>query len=127
MKISYMRMNYKIYSGLYVSLIVLLAVLPLNASRMDNVSVLSLRGDYWVHILQFIPSMPIFLKRWQLAVSLIFSISLALITEGIQFWLPYRAFNINDLVANGLGIMLSFFFVIILAILKSFLGLAPYC
>jgi len=27
--------------------------------------------------------------------------------EAVQFLLPYRAFNINDLLANGLGVMLG--------------------
>lgn len=29
-------------------------------------------------------------------------------TEGLQYFLPYRAFNINDLLANLLGVMVGF-------------------
>ncbi|MEW6135576.1 MAG: VanZ family protein [Bacteroidales bacterium] len=117
-----MKWNYKIIGGLYATSLILLAVLPLNTSRVDNVWVLSWRGDYWIHMLQFIPCIPVFSKIGPLSVSLAFGVGLAIITEGVQWWLPYRAFNINDLMANGLGVILGFFFVIILSILKNFLS-----
>ena len=31
----------------------------------------------------------------------------ALLNEAVQYLLPYRAFNINDLLANGLGVLLG--------------------
>ncbi|RLD50386.1 MAG: hypothetical protein DRJ05_19680, partial [Bacteroidetes bacterium] len=45
-------------------------------------------------------------------ISLIFAFSL----EGIQYFLPYRAFNINDMVANGIGVILG---LIIYTVLKK--------
>jgi len=29
-------------------------------------------------------------------------------SEGLQYLLPWRAFNVNDLLANGLGVLLGF-------------------
>jgi len=48
----------------------------------------------------------IFFVLW--AGLLIFLYSMAL--EGVQFYLPYRTFNVYDVVANGVGI-LSFVFI----------------
>jgi len=31
-------------------------------------------------------------------------------TEGLQYLLPYRAFNLNDMLANGLGVLVGFLF-----------------
>ena len=42
-------------------------------------------------------------------ISLIFAFSL----EGVQYFLPYRAFNINDLVANGVGVALGCLMIIV--------------
>jgi VanZ family protein len=34
-------------------------------------------------------------------------IAFAVAHEGIQYLLPYRSFNINDLLANGLGVLIG--------------------
>ena len=39
---------------------------------------------------------------------IIIGILFAIITEAIQLFLPYRTFNINDLISNTLGIILGF-------------------
>jgi glycopeptide antibiotics resistance protein len=43
---------------------------------------------------------------------LVVGVLFALSTEAIQYLLPYRAFNINDLLANGFGVILGFVFFI---------------
>jgi glycopeptide antibiotics resistance protein len=43
----------------------------------------------------------------------------AFVMEAIQYVLPYRAFNINDLLANGLGVVLGFV-LLKLGFIKSF-------
>lgn len=38
---------------------------------------------------------------------LFYGLTFAILSEGIQYILPYRTFNINDLLANLIGIILS--------------------
>lgn len=114
-----MTLNYRVIGRLYFSLLILLSVLPFKTSRVDNLWVLSWRGDYWVHMLQFIFYVTIFSKTRKLSVSLAFGVIVAVFTEGVQYWLPYRAFNINDLMANELGVILGFVLVILGGFLKT--------
>lgn len=95
--------------GLYVTLIILLVALPLNSSgSLNNITIITFRGDYFFHALAFMPWA--FFKHafnqkfhiW-LFIGLLFASS----TEAIQYLLPYRAFNVNDLVANGMGVILG--------------------
>jgi len=101
----------------YTLLLVLLAILPINGdSSLNNVYLLSFRLDYLVHFAVFIPwvilvwlatgvsfrSEPLKALGWIAA-----GIMLAVLTEAVQYLLTYRSFNINDLVANIIGIILG--------------------
>jgi glycopeptide antibiotics resistance protein len=46
---------------------------------------------------------------WWLAAGIAFAAG----TEGLQYLLPYRAFNINDMIANALGVIMGFVLMII--------------
>lgn len=136
----------------YLLSIILLIALPLNSAKeLNNTTILQLRGDYFFHILLFLPWMffhnaafgnlrsgrsfwPLAFSFWSdgktkgkrqkyISQSLSLSQSLsqsqqlswlltgllfASATEGLQYFLPYRAFNINDLLANLLGVMAGF-------------------
>jgi VanZ family protein len=107
----------------YSIVILLLAVLPINNgnSLLNNIFILSIRGDYLVHFAIFIPWMAMvwiyFDIRFNKAPLKAFGwitagIILGIVSEAIQYYVPYRAFNINDLVANVLGVILGslFFF-----------------
>ncbi|MDP3462570.1 MAG: VanZ family protein, partial [Bacteroidales bacterium] len=65
-------------------------------------------GDYFFHILMFLPwaffSGVFKMKKiyWVL-IGLLFAAG----SEGLQYLLPWRAFNVNDLLANMLGILLG--------------------
>lgn len=94
---------------LYAGCIVLLIVLPLNTSEnLNAVTVLRFRGDYVIHALLFLPwaffgkSFPVHAPLW-LAWGLFFAAA----TEGLQYFLPYRTWNINDLAANAMGVILG--------------------
>jgi glycopeptide antibiotics resistance protein len=94
----------------YTIIIVLLMALPLNSSsELNNITIIHFRGDYFFHALLFIPwafyrdivnmkTLP-----WLLT-GLVFAIS----AEAMQYLLPYRAYNINDVIANTIGIMIGF-------------------
>jgi glycopeptide antibiotics resistance protein len=103
---------------LYTAILVLLAVLPINGgdSAMNHTFILSVRLDYLLHFAIFVPWMmlvwifsgvrfsqaPMKAFGWIMA-----GFVLASFTEMIQYFLPFRSFNINDLVANLLGVAIG--------------------
>jgi len=102
----------------YTIILVLLAVLPINGSEstINNTYVVSIRLDYLLHCLVYIPWM--FLLGWMTEATIkkkagtvlsyvLIAFVFAFVNEGIQYFLPYRAYNINDLLANGLGVLLG--------------------
>ena len=95
--------------GSYILAIILLVTLPLNAAQeLNNITIIKLRGDYFFHILLFLPWM-IFVKgfRWSSFLWLLSGICFAGASEFVQYFLTYRAFNINDLIANVSGVMVG--------------------
>jgi len=100
----------------YVIVILLLSILPINSAHsfINNTYIIRIRLDYLGHISLFLPFL--FLGNRALSIKLypiiLFGVFLALFTEGLQFFLPYRAFNINDLIANVLGLLLGFLLLI---------------
>ena len=111
--------NIKLLFYGYTILLFLIAVLPLNSSgsAINHTFVVSIRLDYLLHCAIFIPWVYLLQRFTRLnlrIVSLktlgwmIVGVSFALAMEAIQYILPYRAFNINDLLANGLGVVMGF-------------------
>jgi len=118
MKISQKQINRIFY--FYTILLVLLAVLPINGSdsgsSLNNIYIVSIRLDYLLHFAVFMPWMFLLWKMVGVSFSrdpratllyIILGLLFATANEAIQYLLPYRAFNINDLLANGLGVMLG--------------------
>jgi len=95
---------------LYCIVLILLITLPLNtSSELNNITILQLRGDYFFHILMFLPWM--FFKkalRIKPLIWLLIGLLFASATEGLQYLLPYRVYNINDLLVNALGVLFGF-------------------
>jgi glycopeptide antibiotics resistance protein len=92
---------------IYFICIIILSIAPINTgASLNNITVLSLRGDYFFHILLFLPWM---FLAWQLnrniLLWILFGIITATATELVQWLLPYRSFNINDLLANVIGVL----------------------
>jgi len=92
----------------YVLVVMLLAVLPLNSSgSLNNITLIRIWGDDWVHAVQFLPFA--FLVRigyrGGFLRSLLAGVVLALAAEGIQYFISWRAYNINDLLANLVGVV----------------------
>mgnify|MGYP001822075359 FL=1 len=103
----------KLLTWLYLLLLVLLSVLPINSGvTLNNTYVVELRLDYMIHALVLLP-LPVLLTLslggkpgcWIWVIS--FSLLIVVFTEGIQMVLPYRTFNINDLLANGAGALVG--------------------
>lgn len=100
---------------IYSLIIILLAVLPINGSGsfLNDNYIVTIRLDYVAHFAIFIPWMVIsriFCHRTgrrsvlQILPWIGIGLALAILTEGVQYLLPYRAFNINDLIANVIGV-----------------------
>ena len=98
----------------YLFLVMLLAVLPINStgSSLNNNYVLSIRLDYFAHFIVLLPYFFLlnieFKKVRNTLFILLIAILFASLVEAIQYPLSYRTFNINDLAANWIGILLSF-------------------
>lgn len=95
---------------IYAITIILLAILPLNSSgSLNNITILRFRGDYFLHALMFLPwafFRPSF--RFSNGTWLLLGLLFAAGSEALQYLLPYRAYNVNDLAANVIGVALSF-------------------
>lgn len=105
----------------YCVSIIALVILPINnATELNNVFILQIRGDYFLHILMFIPWF-FFVRVFMMNALLWFLIGVAFssTSESLQYFLPYRAFNINDLLANGMGVLLGSFFYLIFALFNK--------
>jgi glycopeptide antibiotics resistance protein len=94
---------------LYVFSVLLLVLLPVNDadSFINHSYVINLRADYVFHLLMFLPWMFFLMVKnytgnfsW-MALGVIFAAA----AEFLQYFVPYRAFNINDLIANIAGIL----------------------
>lgn len=90
----------------YLFSIFLLSILPINVNQeLNHITLLQVRGDYFIHAVSFLPWF-FFYRVFRVRQILWLGIGLlfASLAEGVQYLLPYRAFNINDLLANLLGI-----------------------
>lgn len=101
--------NKKLLISIYVLLIIVLMLLPVNNadSAVNHIFILKLRGDYWLHVFLFLPWV-LFNRIGQIIPSgliwLLLGFWFAFVAEGLQFFLPYRAFNINDALSNMFGV-----------------------
>lgn len=114
-------MHLKKLFWIYTIILILLALLPVNGSGsvINHTFVVSIRLDYLIHCIIYLPWMFLLAKvtrvnfRFSLLPSLIMIIVafiFSIINEAVQYYLPYRAFNINDLLANVLGVAIGILF-----------------
>jgi len=105
---------------IYIVSVVVLCVVPINTTSSDinEIYIIDIRFDYLTHFLMFIPFLvfgrlineskiekPLkYLLGW-----LFMGICFAIASEVIQLFLSYRAYNINDIIANITGILLGLF------------------
>lgn len=96
---------------LYISVVLLLNILPFGFATQINDTVWGeFRLDYLTHALIFLPWIFFHFwfrrikKRWWFLVGFV----LALVIEGIQYYLPYRSFNMYDVLFNVVGLIMSY-------------------
>ena len=65
--------------------------------------------SYYVHVLLLLPWLFLTVSAWNRRVLplLFLGAGVAVLLESIQYFLPYRSFNINDMLANMLGVGLG--------------------
>jgi len=102
----------KIILLVYVIGTLLLVSLPLNEAGSDfltNTYIVKIRLDYLGHIIIFLPFL--FLVKqvysFPFLLMLLAGLVFAGFCEGFQYLLPYRSFNVNDLISNMVGIILG--------------------
>lgn len=99
----------------YFAALAILMWAPLNGVGipLDNY-ILGLRADHLLHASVYIPC-TLFLwdlygrcgvngRRWAVWAT---AVAVGLLTEGVQYLLPYRGYDINDLIANTMGVTLG--------------------
>ncbi len=100
----------------YIIALFALAVLPINgrdSSVINQTYVLSeVRLDYFLHSFLLAPWMPLRMlygktNPRKALFWLILGLPLACLTEVVQYFLPYRTYNIIDLMANILGLLIG--------------------
>ena len=109
----------------YFSLLIVLMWAPLGFVGLPlNNFVFGIRLDHLIHASVYLPC-AFFLMDYAFlrrrgrhlgAAVWIFGVAIGLVTETVQYLLPYRGFDINDLVANFLGVTLGW---IIIRVLKK--------
>jgi VanZ family protein len=101
----------KVFWG-YITFILLMAVKPLNglnSHALNNIYIVEIRLDHLLHGILFLPWFFISIRIYRLPVwvAVVAGIGLAVAAEGVQYFLPYRAFNVNDMISNVIGMMLG--------------------
>jgi VanZ family protein len=104
------------YFLLYLLFLILMAVLPLNGSssaHLNDIHVVNIRLDYLLHSVLFIPWVFLYTLSFRPAgvtgqlLMITAGLLMAFSTEGVQYFLTYRSYNINDLLSNFLGVLLG--------------------
>jgi predicted glycosyltransferase/VanZ family protein len=103
-----------LFIAIYFSILLFCYLFPLSDSiSLNRYRYLSFRGDHIIHLFVFAPIpyliLPIFLRqtklRWLRATLL--GIIIAVLFELTHMFVPYRAFTLEDLAANIMGVLLG--------------------
>jgi len=111
---NFLKKNIVLIFYSYLVLVFLLHILPVNGqnSILNNNYIFKIRLDYIGHFILFGLLSWLGLIYWKLRnqniyITITIIVFLALGYEIIQYFIPWRTFNINDLVANGVGMGLG--------------------
>ena len=93
-----------------------MAVLPINSTTnttLTDVHMINIRLDHLLHATLFIPWAFLNLLtfrpvRWDEKLMLVvYGLLMASAAEGVQYFLIYRSYNVNDLIANWMGMVVG--------------------
>lgn len=104
------RQNRKVYSIIYFILLAILMWAPLSglAVPLPNF-VLGIRIDHFIHasIYLLCPVMLMDALHYRRFRILLAALAIGILTESVQYLIPYRGFDVNDLAANAIGNLLG--------------------
>lgn len=109
----------------YLVIILLLTLLPLNGndSKLNHIYIVEIRLDYLAHLALYLPIgflVRAYLQHRSIAslklfvLSTIASLVFASGMEYVQFFTTWWSFNINDLIANNMGVLLGYLLLIVI-------------
>ncbi len=99
---------------IYIIFIIIITVTPLQkagVSGINNVYISEFRLDYILHIIAFLPWVLLCEMSWDInkkykkALILLSGIAFASMSEWAHYFIPYRGYNINDLIYNIAGVL----------------------
>lgn len=110
---------------IYTIALILVSVMPINSSHtaLNHNYIVTIRLDYFLHAGIFIPWIVlIWMSRGSTfrtslpgIIGWVFlSLLFAALMEFVQYLLPYRAYNINDLLSNLTGVLLGYAIVVVM-------------
>jgi len=99
----------KLFLAYVVSIFILTVMYIGDSNVLNNTFIVSFRADHILHALVFMPwaFFCIILKK-NLLPWFVWGILYAIGAESIQYLLPYRSFNISDMLSNIIGVSAGF-------------------
>ncbi len=114
------RRNRRWMRWLYFAFLLILMWAPMGFTGLPlNNFVFGIRLDHLLHASVYLPS-AFFLMDFRFlsrrgrnpnAAVWLMGVAVSVVTESVQYLLPYRGFDINDLIANFLGVTLGWFII----------------
>jgi len=98
----------------YVVFIFISSVMYIGESGvLENTFIISFRADHILHALVFVPWAFFCVKlNKKLLPWFVVGLVYAICTEAIQYLIPYRSSNVNDMLANVIGLSAGFCMVV---------------
>ena len=111
-----------VLSIIFLITLIVSMVIPIGNSTVNNTFIVGFRLDYIIHCLIYPPWLfvgeIIFRKNFKPLLWLIAGVFLVVLLELIQFIIPYRSFNINDLIAGVISVAVSYLIFILIKSIK---------
>lgn len=96
---------------IYLLVVILLLVLPLNRSGVELTDYfLGVRSDHYLHAIVFLPFMVfnrLIFRETTFWIPFFLGIFFCSLCESLHYFLPYREFSLGDFVANLSGLSLG--------------------
>ena len=102
---------------LYIGIVVFIHVIPVSESvAPDQFNMVAIRPDQFIHLILFVPFCILVRSAFDinvyshkiLSLFILFALlAFSFIMEYMQIFIPYRSFELGDLVANLMGVLLG--------------------
>lgn len=101
----------KVIFFIYLLITALITIIPIGGPdipSLHKIYVIGMRLDLLLHFLIFLPLVPLWFlynpkqQPWTL---IVFGLLIAVFTEGVHYVLPFRSFDLYDMLGNMAGIV----------------------